>query len=87
MRDHHDSHGAEAQILYNEELVIGRTFHQRADPTRTPREMAISWAVEERTPSGSPAWRGARDVLKEMGHRPRIQPVGRARSSADSSGA
>jgi len=35
-------------ILHNEEFRIGRVFHQRLDPTRTPREMAIAWAQEWR---------------------------------------
>ena len=47
LRDHGD-YGVEAQFLHNEEIVIGRTFHQRLDPTRTPREMAITWAEAER---------------------------------------
>jgi hypothetical protein len=44
----HGAYGVEAQILHDEELVIARTFHQRLDPTRTPRAMAIAWADEER---------------------------------------
>lgn len=47
LRDH-GPFGVEAQFLINEEIFIGRTFHQRLDPTRTPREMAIAWAEEER---------------------------------------
>ena len=47
LRDH-GAYGVEAQFLINEELVIGRTFHQRLDPTRTPRAMAIAWAEDER---------------------------------------
>ncbi len=47
LRDH-GSYGVEAQFLINEELFIGRTFHQRLDPQRTPRAMAIMWADEER---------------------------------------
>lgn len=43
LRDH-GQYGVEAQILHNEELVIGRTFGAWLDPTRTPREMAIAWA-------------------------------------------
>ena len=38
----------EAQFLKNEELSIAHTFHQRLDPMRTPREMAIAWAEEQR---------------------------------------
>lgn len=40
----HGSYGVEAQFLTNEEFIIGRTFHQRLDPERTPRAMAIMWA-------------------------------------------
>lgn len=47
LRDHGD-YGVEAQFLTNEEITIGRTFHRRLDPTRTPREMAIAWAEAER---------------------------------------
>jgi hypothetical protein len=47
LRDHGE-YGVEAQFLHNEELFIGRTFHQRLDLTRTPREMAIAWAHTER---------------------------------------
>lgn len=47
LRDH-GPFGVEAQFLINEELFICRTFHQRLDLTRTPREMAIAWADEER---------------------------------------
>jgi hypothetical protein len=32
----------------DEELLIDRRFEQRMDPTRTPREMAIEWAEQER---------------------------------------
>lgn len=44
----HGDYGVEAQFLTNEELTIGRTFHAHLDPSRTPREMAIAWATEER---------------------------------------
>ena len=47
LRDHGD-YGWEAQFVHAGELLIGRMFRQRLDPTRTPREMAIAWAVEER---------------------------------------
>lgn len=47
LRDH-GPYGWEAMFLRNEEFTIGRIFHQRLDPTRTPREMAIAWAEEER---------------------------------------
>ena len=39
---------SEAQFLDPIDPTIARTFHPRLDPTRTPREMAIAWAVEER---------------------------------------
>jgi hypothetical protein len=29
-------------------LITGRRFDRRMDQTRTPREMAIAWATEER---------------------------------------
>jgi hypothetical protein len=47
LRDH-GVYGVEAQLLYNGELMIGRTLHQRLDPSRTPRQMAIAWAEAER---------------------------------------
>jgi hypothetical protein len=47
LRDHGE-YGFEAQFLINEELVIGRIFHQRLNPARTPRAMAIGWAEAER---------------------------------------
>lgn len=47
LRDHGD-YGVEGLFLLNEEIFIGRTFHQRLDPTRTPRAMAIAWAEEWR---------------------------------------
>jgi len=47
LRDHGE-YGFEAMFLRNEEFTIGRIFHQRLDPTRTPREMAIAWAWEWR---------------------------------------
>lgn len=42
------AYGVEAMFLTNEEFVISRTFHQRLDPSRTPRVMAIAWAEAER---------------------------------------
>jgi hypothetical protein len=39
--DHGPMYGVEAQIFHNEEIVIGRTFNPRLDPSRTPREMAV----------------------------------------------
>jgi hypothetical protein len=41
LRDHGQD-GVEAQFLNPIDLEISRTFHQRLDPTRTPREMAIA---------------------------------------------
>jgi hypothetical protein len=46
LRDHGD-YGVEAQFLDPVDLRIG-IFHQRMDPMRTPREMAIAWATAER---------------------------------------
>jgi hypothetical protein len=43
LRDHGE-YGVEAQFLDPVDLRMSRTFHQRLDPTRTPREMAIAWA-------------------------------------------
>jgi hypothetical protein len=37
----------EAQFLDPVDVRMARTFHQYMDPTRTPREMAITWAEEE----------------------------------------
>ena len=47
LRDH-GTYGVEAQFLDPVDPVIARTFRQDMDLTRTPREMAIAWAVEER---------------------------------------
>jgi len=38
----------EAQFLDPVDVRMARTFHQYMDLTRTPREMAIGWAEEER---------------------------------------
>ncbi len=38
----------EAQFLDPVELLYARTFGPWLDQTRTPREMAIAWAEEER---------------------------------------
>jgi hypothetical protein len=38
----------EAQFLDPVDVRIARMFHQYMDLTRTPREMAIAWAEEER---------------------------------------
>ena len=45
---YHGEHGVEARFLDPIDPIICRTFHQRLDPTRTPREMAIAWAIAER---------------------------------------
>jgi hypothetical protein len=42
LRDH-GPYGVEAQFLDSTDVRIARTFHQRLDPTRTPREMAIAY--------------------------------------------
>lgn len=47
LRDH-GTYGVEAQFLDPIDPIICRTFHQRLDLSRTPREMAIAWAEEER---------------------------------------
>lgn len=48
LRDHGETYGVEAQFYQNEELLIGRRFDRRMDPTRPPRELAVQWAEEER---------------------------------------
>jgi hypothetical protein len=47
LRDH-GAYGVEAQFLDPIDIRSARTFRQDMDPTRTPREMAITWATEER---------------------------------------
>src|SRR4051812_3872907 len=47
LRDH-GAYGVEAQFFDPVDPVIARTFRQDMDLTRTPREMAIAWAIEER---------------------------------------
>ena len=47
MRVDHGSYGFEGQFFTNEKPVIGRTFHQRLHPERTPRAMAINGAEED----------------------------------------
>jgi hypothetical protein len=47
-RDHGETYGVEAQFWQNEEFVLGWRFDRRMDPTRTPRELAVPWAEEER---------------------------------------
>jgi hypothetical protein len=48
LRDHGPVYGVEAQILDPIDPIICRTFRPDMNPARTPREMAIAWAVEER---------------------------------------
>jgi len=47
LRDH-GAYGVEAQFLDPVDIRIARTFRQELDQARTPREMAIGWAEEER---------------------------------------
>src|SRR5438552_18348675 len=44
----HGTDIVEAQFLDPVDVRIARMFHQYMDLTRTPREMAIAWAEEER---------------------------------------
>jgi hypothetical protein len=48
LRDHGPVYGVEAQFLDPIDPIMCRTFRPDLDPTRTPREMAIAWAEEER---------------------------------------
>jgi hypothetical protein len=48
LRDHGPVYGVEAQFLDPIDPILCRTFRPDLDPTRTPREMAITWAEEER---------------------------------------
>jgi hypothetical protein len=47
LRDH-GPYGIEAQFFRNEEFRYSRRFDPGLDPTRTPRELAVHWAEEER---------------------------------------
>ncbi len=47
LRDH-GRDGVEAQFRDPIHLRITRTFYREMDPTRTPRQVAIAWAIEER---------------------------------------
>jgi hypothetical protein len=47
LRDHGEF-GVEAQFLDPTEVRIARMFRTEMDPARTPRQMAIAWATEER---------------------------------------
>jgi hypothetical protein len=48
LRDQGETCGVEAQFLQNGEMITGRRFDRRMNPTMTPREMAIALAEEER---------------------------------------
>ena len=48
LRDHGEPYGVEAQFWQNEEFLLGRRFDRTMDPTRSPRELAVQWAEEER---------------------------------------
>ncbi len=48
LRDHGEPYGVEAQFLKNEEFFYSRRFDARMHPTRTPRDLAIAWAEDER---------------------------------------
>jgi hypothetical protein len=39
----------EVQFWKNEEFLCSRRFDARLDRLRTPRELAMAWAEEERT--------------------------------------
>jgi hypothetical protein len=41
-------YGVQAEFYRNERFFESRMFAPHLDPTRTPREMAIMWAEEER---------------------------------------
>ena len=48
LRDHGELYGVEPQFLKNEKFFYSRQFDARMHATRTPRELAIAWAEEER---------------------------------------
>jgi hypothetical protein len=48
LRNDGEEYGVIALFYRNEALIIGRRFWRRKDPTRTPRELAIAWAEQER---------------------------------------
>ena len=48
LRNHGEPYGIEAQFWKNEEFFYSRRFDARLDRTRTPRELAMAWAEEER---------------------------------------
>lgn len=47
--DHGAVYGVEAQFFDPIDFSTSRRFDPRLDPSRTPREMAIAWAIEMRT--------------------------------------
>ncbi len=47
--DHGDTYSVEVQFWKNEEFLCSRRFDARLDRLRTPRELAMAWAEEERT--------------------------------------
>ena len=59
LRDHGEVYGVAAQFWKNEECFYSRRFDVRLDRTRTPRELAIAWAEEER--------RGIRKAVRDAG--------------------
>jgi hypothetical protein len=48
LRDYGKVYGIEAQFWKNGVFFYSRRFDARLDRTRTPRELAIAWAGEER---------------------------------------
>jgi hypothetical protein len=49
LRDYGEPYGVEAQFWKNDEFLYSRRFDAQLDRTRTPRELAIAWAEDERT--------------------------------------
>lgn len=47
LRDH-GTWGIEVQFYKNGEFMMSQRFDTRVDPTRTPRSLAVEWAVEQR---------------------------------------
>ena len=46
--DHGDVYGVEAQFFINEDFSRSQRFDPRLDRLRSPRDLAIAWATEER---------------------------------------
>jgi hypothetical protein len=38
----------DAQIFEDDQVIYNRVFTRAMDPTRTPRQLAVEWAMEER---------------------------------------